>query len=295
MRVYYNEIDPKAAAGLRQLMADGLIPQGDIDTRSIEDVKPDELMGYTRCHFFAGVAGWELALQLAGWPNNRRVWTGSCPCQPFSAAGKGLGRDDERHLWPAWFWLIQQCRPDTIFGEQVPNAITHGWWDDVATDMESENYACGAVVLPACSVGKPHKRDRLWFVGNPEYNGQLATTFSGSEGQTIQHHQKGQDSTGEFAGTDIAGDVSELVAYPVSERGRGWYSDRKDAGDVDASSEESLHWIECPDGKLRAIEPGVRLLADGFSERVALLRAGGNAIVPAVAAAFIQSYGEITC
>ena len=58
-----------------------------LDRRSIEDIKPDDVRGFTRCHFFAGIAGWELALRWAGWPADRPVWTGSCPCQPFSSAG----------------------------------------------------------------------------------------------------------------------------------------------------------------------------------------------------------------
>ncbi len=166
MAAYYNEFNPPAAHMLRQLIADGLIAAGDVDERSIVDVQPSDLKGYDQCHFFAGIGGWSVALRLAGWDDARPVWTGSCPCQPFSSAGKQKGKADERHLWPVWFRLIRECRPAIVFGEQVAAAIAHGWWDDVANDMESEGYACGAAVLPACSVGFPHKRDRLWFVAN---------------------------------------------------------------------------------------------------------------------------------
>jgi site-specific DNA-cytosine methylase len=123
---YYNEIDDKAAAWLRELVSQKLIPAGDVDTRSITEVKAHELKGYTQCHFFAGIAGWPLALQLAGWPADRPVWTGSCPCQPFSTAGKGLAQKDERHLWPAFFDLIRQCRPPVVFGEQVASSAVVG-------------------------------------------------------------------------------------------------------------------------------------------------------------------------
>jgi DNA (cytosine-5)-methyltransferase 1 len=163
---YYNEFNPKAAAALRQLIADGLIPEGVVDERSITDVTGEELRGFTQCHFFAGIGGWSLALQLAGWPSTRPVWTGSCPCQPFSVAGKQNGKDDERHLWPVWFRLIQQCNPSVVFGEQVAAAVAKGWLDEVATDMESCGYSVGSAVLPACSVGAPHRRDRLWFVAS---------------------------------------------------------------------------------------------------------------------------------
>jgi len=165
---YYNEWDKKTAAWLQELINQRLIPDGHVDTRSICDVQPGDLDGYTQCHFFAGVAGWPLALQLAGWPANRPVWTGSCPCQPFSAAGKRKGQDDERHVWPEFFRLIRECRPDTIFGEQVEGAVRLGWLDGVFADLEGEGYACGAVVLGAHSVGAPHIRQRLYWVADAQ-------------------------------------------------------------------------------------------------------------------------------
>ena len=166
MTAYYNEIDPYAAEWLRQLIALDLIAPGDVDERSIADVRPDDLRGYQQCHFFAGIGGWSYALNLAGWPNDRPVWTGSCPCQPFSAAGQGKAADDERHLWPALMALIGKCRPPTIFGEQVEAAIGWGWLDLVFNDLEAAGYACGASVLPACSLGTPHIRQRLWWVAD---------------------------------------------------------------------------------------------------------------------------------
>ena len=99
MIAYYNEIDPFAAEWLRNLIAAGHVMAGDVDERSIVEVSADDLAGYDRCHFFAGIAGWDLALQLAGW-EDRPVWTGSCPCQPLSSAGQRKGHADKRHLWP---------------------------------------------------------------------------------------------------------------------------------------------------------------------------------------------------
>jgi DNA (cytosine-5)-methyltransferase 1 len=169
--MYYNEFDPFAAAWLRNLMAEGVIPSGDVDERSIVEVGPDDLKGYDQCHFFAGIGGWSYALRLAGWDDARPVWTGSCPCQPFSAAGKQEGHADARHLWPEWFRLIRECRPSVVFGEQVAAAIGWGWLDLVSADLEGCGYAVGPAVLPAASVGAPHKRERLWFVADREQPG----------------------------------------------------------------------------------------------------------------------------
>ena len=163
---YYNEYDSAAAQWLRNLIAAGYLPAGDVDERSIEDVRPADLAGYVQCHFFAGIAGWPLALALAGWPADRPVWTGSCPCQPFSAAGKGDGFEDERHLWPAWQHLISQCRPAIIFGEQVASPAALQWIDLVSADLENAGYAVGAADLCGASVGAPHIRQRLYWVGH---------------------------------------------------------------------------------------------------------------------------------
>ena len=117
--IYYNEFDPYAARWLENLVAEGLLPDGYVDDRDIHDVTPNDLKGFTSCHFFAGIGGWPLALRMAGWPDERPVWTGSCPCQPFSSAGQKNGFDDPRHLWPVWFRLVRELRPGVVFGEQV--------------------------------------------------------------------------------------------------------------------------------------------------------------------------------
>lgn len=160
---YYNEWDAGAAAWLRELINNKLIPYGYVDERSITEVTPSDLEGFTQCHFFAGIGGWPLALQLAGIPESTRLWTGSPPCQPFSVAGQSLGFDDERHLAPAFLRLIRECKPELLFGEQVAAAIGKHWLDFVFLNLEDKGYSCGAAVLPACSVGAPHKRDRLFF------------------------------------------------------------------------------------------------------------------------------------
>ncbi|WP_249902485.1 DNA cytosine methyltransferase [Ralstonia pseudosolanacearum] len=168
MGAYYNEIDPYAAAWLRNLIAAGHIAPGDVDERDIQDVRPEDLRGYRQHHFFAGIGVWLLALRRAGWADDRPVWTGSCPCQPFSQAGKGLAFADERHLWPVWYHLISECRPAIVFGEQVAGKGADAWIDLVQDDMEAVDYAVGAVPFPAAGVGAPHIRDRLYWVAHAD-------------------------------------------------------------------------------------------------------------------------------
>ena len=168
MTAYYNEYDKSAAQWLRNLIEAGHIAPGYVDERSVEDVYPSDLRGFTQCHFFAGIGVWSYALRNAGWGDNRPVWTGSCPCQPFSAAGKGAGFDDERHLWPAFHHLIKQCAPAIVFGEQVASKAVEPWIDLVHADVEALGYAFGCVAFPSAGVGAPHIRDRAYWVANTE-------------------------------------------------------------------------------------------------------------------------------
>ncbi|MDM4569632.1 DNA cytosine methyltransferase [Klebsiella michiganensis] len=163
---YYNEIDPFAAQWLRNLIAAGHIAPGEVDERSIEDVTPDDLRGFTQCHFFAGIGIWSHSLRLAGWPDDRPVWTGSCPCQPFSAAGKGDGFADERHLWPQFFHLISERRPQHVFGEQVASGNANTWFDLVQADLEGLGYAFGLVPFTSAGIGAPHIRERAYWVAH---------------------------------------------------------------------------------------------------------------------------------
>lgn len=160
MAAYYNEIDRYCCDWLSNLMDAGKITPGKIDDRSIVDVRPDDVAGHERVHFFAGIGGWDYALQLAGWSGP--VWTGSCPCQPFSQAGK-LGRfSDPRHLWPTWARLIDVGRPSVVFGEQVASATE--WLRLVRGDLEALGYAVGCAPIEAASSGAEEFGDRFWFV-----------------------------------------------------------------------------------------------------------------------------------
>jgi DNA (cytosine-5)-methyltransferase 1 len=165
---YYNEIDPFLAAWLRNLISEGLIADGVVDERSIIDVRASDLRGFDQAHFFAGIGGWPCALRLAGWPDERPVWTGSCPCQPVSVAGRRQGHADRRHLWPAFHRLITERRPSIVFGEQVASGDGPEWLAGVRADLEGDGYAVGAANLCAAGVGAPHDRARLYFVANAD-------------------------------------------------------------------------------------------------------------------------------
>jgi DNA (cytosine-5)-methyltransferase 1 len=168
MPAYYNENDKVAAAWLRALIALGEIPPGEVDERSIVAVRADDLRGFEQCHFFAGIGGWPLALRMAGWRDDRRVWTGSCPCQPFSGAGKRTGTADERHLWPEWRRLIADGRPAKLFGEQVASAAGRDWLAALRADLEGLGYAVGAADLCAAGIGAPQIRQRLYWMANAD-------------------------------------------------------------------------------------------------------------------------------
>lgn len=304
---YYNEWDPQAAAWLRELIKAGHIPQGIVDERSITEVTPADLAGFTQVHFFAGIAGWSRALQLAGVPATVPLWTGSPPCQPFSVAGAQVGFDDPRHLAPALLELIAQCRPPVVFGEQVSAAIGKHWLDFIFLDLEAEGYTCGAAVLPAASVGAPHLRERLFFgaglagysAGNVAHLDSQQWHGSRESGTTRRAQSTDRSPTGELGHLHLKGleiRSGQSGAIDVQER----RCDAKRPGGlsgVPVSNTDSDHgdwkvidWIGCRDNKYRPIKPGIEPLVDGFPNRVAALRGAGNAIVPQAAAAFIKAF-----
>ncbi len=218
MTAYYNEIDPYAAQWLRNLIQAGHIAAGVVDERSIEDVTPGDLRGFTQCHFFAGIGVWSYALRQSGWSDDRPVWTGSCPCQPFSGAGKGGGFADERHLWPHFHYLIEKCRPQTVFGEQVASKDGLAWFDLVQTDLEGTGYTSAAVDLCAAGFGAPHIRQRLFWVADSnseQRNGRRDERTSGGNESSIRSPASGlADASGERCDR-----LNPLLQWEASGRG----------------------------------------------------------------------------
>lgn len=268
MAAYYNEIDPFAVKWLKNLIAKNLIAPGVVDDRSIIEVTSSDLKGFTQCHFFAGIGVWSYALRKAGWSDDRQVWTGSCPCQPFSAAGKKKGILDERHLWPVWYELIKQCNPSIIFGEQVSSKDGLAWFDDVQTNLENENYATAALDLCSASVGAPHIRQRLFWVAHATSQ-RLQRCEQNTPYKTSQRWTSAQRHV-----------INGIISNNECRATNGFWRD--------------ADWLLCSDDRRRPVEPGTFPLANGVTGRMGRLRAYGNAINAEVTRIFIESYLDIT-
>lgn len=251
---FYNEWDAKAAAWLGELTKQGMLPKGHIDDRSITEIQAGDVIGYRHVHYFAGIGGWPLALKLAGWPDDRPVWTGSCPCQPFSTAGRQRGTADERHLWPEFLRLIRECRPPTIFGEQVASPLGRQWLAGVFADLEELGYAVAGADLCAAGIGAPHIRQRLFWVAHAH--------DTRPQGRRCAELRECPSQWLAGAG-GVSGGENPWAAYDL---------------------------LPCRDGKWRRVESGTFPLAHGVPARVGRLRGYGNAIVPQLAAEFIVAF-----
>jgi DNA (cytosine-5)-methyltransferase 1 len=181
-----------------------------------------------------------------------------------------------------------------VFGEQVEGAIAHGWLDNVYQGLEEKGYAVGAAILPACSVGQPHRRNRLWFVGNSQHNGLFVAEKQSGDGKAILSSKEGTNCASKSEGAGgvcIMADTQRLGQQGQGQMGESLRSETNKEWQTDKPFDDSagVQWLKCPDGKSRPVEPSIRLLAHGIPARVGRLRAYGNAIVPQVAAQFIKA------
>ena len=320
MTAYYNEIDPKAAAWLRQLIKNGDIALGEVDERSITDVQATDLKSYTQHHFFAGIGVWSYALRNAGWSDDTHVCTASLPCQPFSVAGNQLGKKDERHLLPHFIELVKQCGFNTIFGEQVKAAIRHGWLDDLQTLMEREDYTMGHCILGAHSVNAAHQRQRLFWVAHsikPRHEGRL------SRGQDKKrkniHGYSGCHSTasglgytqhdGHFASEESGSNETSIFDSEKESNSASEFKRTSTSTSI-SSITSGVDWLQCKDGKRRPIKPCIESLVTGLARgvvyrggpinanatsyaRATRLKGYGNAINADVAREFISAYMDV--
>lgn len=319
MSTFYNDNDPFACEWLRNLIAAGHLPAGDVVCKDIRELRGEDVEGYERVSLFAGIGGWDYALELAGWPKGRSIWTASCPCPPFSAAGRKycpnchrsrlgfVGWDefgcpecdyrDPRHLWPSLRNLIRECRPDTIVGEQVASNNGRGWLARVQVDLQELGFAFGAQDSCAASVAAPHIRQRLFWVANAvRVNSRERRIAGGQEGARRQygHDDDGRASwLGSPSQPGLEGHAGNVNAGDQPRRfGKDAARSIAETGCADPWSDFTV--VACGDGKTRRIptEPSLFPLASGVPGRVGQLRAAGNAIVPKAAAIFIRAFLE---
>lgn len=317
----YNEIDGYAARWLRNLVDAGAIAPGAVETRSIRDLRPEDVRDAIQFHAFAGIGGWSYALRLAGWPDDAPVWTGSCPCQPFSAAGKGRGFYDSRHLWPAWFELIRECRPRVVLGEQVASRAGLSWLDVVRADLEREGYAVGAADLAAAGVAAPHIRQRLYIVGLADADRQRQHWIDSlnKPGRAVPETPRSGEPVGVADAARGGRRQRNIPNNPAPERSRsshdgrmgdadrdgagrdtgevpGSQGRRRDQPDADGSRDagqglgawSDAEWIQCRDGRARPAQPGSFPLAYGVPRRVG----EGGAVEERARVGELRGYGN---
>lgn len=301
IKAYYNEWDKDAAAWLRQLIKNGLITDGVVDERSITEVSASDIRGFDRVHWFAGIGTWDYCLSESGW-GDRPVWTASLPCQPFSAAGKQLGKEDERHLLPHFLGLVRECKPDVIFGEQVGRAIQHGWLDDLHAEMEAQEYAIGHIVFGAHSIGAAHIRQRLYWVANSidimhkraiiRSNGKKETASTinweniiesrescrtsenvrGMGNPEYEQHERRLSGyreepgeNGQWTASEFAGS-SQIGGMGINDDNRckqGSETTKAARYRNTVDSAGGIDWLYCRDGKYRPVKSGIKPLVNG--------------------------------
>jgi len=198
---------------------------------------------------FSGIGGFDLAAEWMGWENvfhcewnefGQRVlkyyWpkaesftditktdftkyanridilTGGFPCQPYSSAGKRLGKEDERHLWPEMLRAIREISPSFVVGENV-RGLTN-WngglvFDEVCTELENLGYQVAPVIIPACGVGAPHRRERVWFVAYAYGSNQAYNRRANDRETEKVWRQNPCDVSGEFLSNGNATNTSK--------------------------------------------------------------------------------------
>ena len=214
--------------------------------------------------------------------------TGGYPCQPFSVAGKQRGQEDDRHLWPAMLEIIKTVRPTWVLAENVAGHIKLGL-DEVLSDLEGEGYTARPIIVPACAVNAPHRRDRVWILGYTEHNGRNGSENSKSTKQRSDGNEERKEKPGEFTRSSNTREENAIanVTHTDSQRRRSRNPKRKNAKNVGQLS-RSERRIPCGMEQWDT-EPGVGRVANGIPDKVAKLRGLGNAIVPQVAYEIMQA------
>ena len=189
------------------------------------------------------------------------------PCQPFSVAGKQRGTEDDRHLWPFISQIIAHKRPAFCVLENVYGHLALGL-DEVLADLEAQDYAARAFIVPACAVNAPHRRDRIWIIAANVANTSSGRPQEHGHGETDDAVQRGKA----LADTDNEGSQGRLSGRQDTQ----WQSEHGHARCSGAAHRQ-------PAKDWWAVEPAMGRVAHGIPGRVDRLKGLGNAIVPQIA------------
>lgn len=227
--------------------------------------------------------------ELANDPDNLvpdcDILTAGYPCQPFSQAGRREGAQDDRHIWPYILKIITSKRPSWVVLENVYGHISLGL-DQVLLDLETKGYATRTFVVPASSVGAPHRRDRVWIVGYTEDNGRDGRTeATGREGSQDKQDESRPEIRGESSGPST--DVADTNHQRLQGRLSGWQDTQRQSVNGHAGCSSPIY--RQPNQEWWTTEPDVGRVANGIPKRVDRLKGLGNAIVPQIAQQIAES------
>jgi len=288
----------------------------------------------THASLFSGIGGFDLAAEWAGWenifhcewnpfgqkvlahhfPNSKSynditktnfsihaetvdVLTGGFPCQPYSTAGKRLGKEDERHLWPEMLRAIREIKPSWVVGENVLGIVNWNGgmvFEEVQLELENEGYEVQSYILPAASVGAPHQRYRTWFVAYSNDKGRCSEfgNVSKENGKICERNENAEFSDTSIryvANTNSANSKARTFGEVLGQ------SNRKKANGY-SNVECSSKWENFPtQPSICGGNDGLPKELDGitFSKwRNESIKAYGNAIVPQVAYQIFKAINE---
>ena len=228
------------------------------------------------------------------------VIVGGFPCQPYSHAGHQRGKADPRHLWPEMARLVRECRPTWVVGENV-TGITKLGLDEVLSDLENEGYATRTFNIPACALGAPHLRQRLWIIAHADSDSESDVSLNGEQGQrklgkdmadpdwddggrgsctqsqgreARMEHGSGGERCGKPDPDPTMADTTGVQRKRSGAKRSGQGRSEEASGGYRSSRAAANYW---------ETEPQVGRLVDGLPDRVPRLRALGNSIIPQIA------------
>ena len=207
------------------------------------------------------------------------VICGGYPCQPFSTAGKRLGAEDDRHLWPEVNRLLDEYRPTWFIGENVAGHVSMGL-DLVLSDLEAKGYASRAFIIPACAVDAKHRRDRVWILGHSEHNGSSAAKIGRGASTASNNNTQGQKEAKQSSGAGKPTDYED-VANSNNKRLQGGQETRN-ACSVRERGNKLIKRCSYNPRSAWEFEPDVGRVANGVPNRMDRLKSLGNAVVPQI-------------